>query len=162
MNSKDAQSKLAPNEARHEGQGLSRFAPYLINRIAHRYNQSLQDLVVNLGLTIPKMRVLAALAAMDKLTVNELTVVAVAEQSTMSRTLDQMERDGLIQRMKSETDSRVRVVHLTTSGLRAYREVWPRMSEAEDALFVGLSEEQRDDFLETLSQILVNIRKHDF
>ncbi len=162
MKSKDSQSKVAHNKAPHEGQGLSRFAPYLINRIAHRYNQSLQDAVTELGLTIPKMRVLAALAAMDKLTVNELTVVAVAEQSTMSRTLDQMERDGLIHRMKSQADSRVRVVQLTQSGLMAYREVWPQMSEAEDALFVGLSKDQRDGFLDTLSQILLNIRKHDF
>ncbi len=162
MKSKGIKSKAVQNEAPHEGQGLSRFAPYLINRIAHRYNQSLQDAVTELGLTIPKMRVLAALAAMGKLSVNELTVVAVAEQSTMSRTLDQMERDGLINRMKSQADSRMRVVQLTQSGLMAYREVWPQMSEAEDALFVGLSKDQRDGFLDTLSQILLNIRKHDF
>ena len=68
-------------KAPHEGQGLTRFAPYMINRIARRYNQTLQDAVTGIGLTVPKMRVLAALAAMGKLTVNELTVVAVAEQS---------------------------------------------------------------------------------
>jgi DNA-binding MarR family transcriptional regulator len=68
----------------------------------------------------------------------------------------------LINRMKSQADSRMRVVQLTQSGLMAYREVWPQMSEAEDALFVGLSKDQRDGFLDTLSQILLNIRKHDF
>ncbi len=145
----------------HEGQGLSGFAPYLINRIAHRYNQSLQDTVSGLGLTVPKMRVLAALAAMGQLTINELTVVAIAEQSTMSRTLDQMERDGLLQRRVSEDDSRVRVVALTKAGLTAYRTVWPRMSAEEDALFENISDEQRDVFLQTLSQILMNIRQHD-
>ena len=48
------------------------------------------------GLSTSKMRTLAALAANGTLTVNELTVMAVSEQSTMSRTLDQLEYDGLI------------------------------------------------------------------
>ncbi|MGB0852478.1 MAG: MarR family winged helix-turn-helix transcriptional regulator [Pikeienuella sp.] len=156
------QGTVLHDPAPHEGQGLSRFAPYLINRIARRYNQTLQDAVTGMGLTIPKMRVLAALAAMGPRTVNELTVVAVAEQSTMSRTLDQMEQDGLIARHVSETDSRVRVIHLTPDGLAAYREVWPHMSDAEEALFVGLSTAQRDEFLHTLSHILLNIRQNDF
>ena len=162
MKDVDAKSEGEPEKAQTEGQGLGQFAPYLINRIARRYNQSVQDAVSNLGLTIPKMRVLAALAAMGKLTVNQLTVVAVAEQSTMSRTLDQMERDKLIQRLVNETDSRVRVVSLTEAGRAMYHKVWPEMRAAEDALFVGLSPEKRDDFLDTLTQILVNIRQHDF
>lgn len=163
---KDQNTKTRPpgasDQAPHEGQGLARFAPYMINRIARRYNQTLQDAVTGIGLTVPKMRVLAALAAMGKLTVNELTVVAVAEQSTMSRTLDQMERDKLIKRSVSEADSRVRVIDLTPSGLEAYRTVWPHMSAAEEALFVGLSDAQRESFLDTLSHILLNIRQHDF
>ncbi|ABD54248.1 transcriptional regulator, MarR family [Jannaschia sp. CCS1] len=147
--------------APHEGQGLSRFAPYLMNRIAHRYNQNLHASVTGIGLTVPKMRVLAALAAMGELTINDLSVVAISEQSTMSRTLDQMEREGLIERKVSEKDSRVRLVDLTPAGLSAYRTVWPEMSAAEEALFTGLSDTQREDFLDTLSQILLNIRQNE-
>lgn len=161
MKEKRGQPEAKQSEAPHEGQGLSRFAPYLMNRIAHRYNQNLQDAVTNIGLTIPKMRILAALAAMGKLTISDLTLVAVSEQSTMSRALDQMQREGLVHRSVSETDSRVRFVHLTPAGLAAYRKVWPEMSAAEDALFVGLSVEQREGFLDTLSHILFNIRQHD-
>ncbi|WP_299417174.1 MarR family winged helix-turn-helix transcriptional regulator [uncultured Sulfitobacter sp.] len=157
----DGQAQQQPDTTPQAGEGLSRFAPYLINRIARRYNQSVQESVTSMGLTIPKMRVLAALATMGKLTVNELTVVAVAEQSTMSRTLDQMERDALIQRLVSENDSRVRVVVITPAGLTAYHKVWPQMTAAEDALFVGLSPQQREDFLSTLLQILQNIRQND-
>lgn len=154
--------KAQQSSAPVEGKSLSRFAPYLMNRIAHRYNQNLHDAVSGIGLTIPKMRVLAALAAMDKLTVNELTVVAVSEQSTMSRTLDQMQREGLIQRTVSDKDSRVRLVQLTPVGQAAYRKVWPEMSAAEEALFVGLSAAQRDSFLDTLTHILLNIRQNKF
>lgn len=145
-----------------EVRGLSHFAPYLMNRITHRYNQSLHVAMAEQGLSIPKMRTLAALAAKGALTVNELTVYAVSEQSTMSRTLDQLEVDGLIARNASAKDSRVRVVELTESGLEIYRRIWPEMQAAEEALFADLSQKQRDEFLDTLSQILLNIRQHDF
>lgn len=145
-----------------EVRGLSQFAPYLMNRITHRYNQSLQTAMAEQGLSIPKMRALAALAANDSLTVNELTVIAVSEQSTMSRTLDQLEYDKLIVRTPSKKDSRVRVVQLTKSGRKIYRRIWPEMQSAEEALFAELSEKQRKEFVNTLSQILLNIRQHDF
>lgn len=145
-----------------EAKGLSRYAPYLMNRIMHRYNQSLQTVMAEQGLSISKMRAVAALAANGSLTVNELTVLAVSEQSTMSRTLDHLEFDGLIVRSASKKDSRVRVIQLTKSGLAIYRRIWPAMHAAEEALFAEIPQKQRDDFLGTLSQILLNIRQHDF
>lgn len=145
-----------------ETRGLSQFAPYLMNRITHRYNQSLQTAMAEQGLSVSKMRALAALAANGALTVNELTVLAVSEQSTMSRTLDQLEYDELIVRTPGKKDSRVRVVQLTNSGRKIYKRIWPEMQAAEEALFGELSQSQRDDFIDTLSQMLLNIRQHDF
>lgn len=145
-----------------ETRGLSDYAPYLMNRIMHRYNQSLQTVMAEQGLSIPKMRAVAALAANGSLTVNELTVIAVSEQSTMSRTLDQLEYDGLIARTASQKDSRVRVIQLTESGRKIYRRIWPEMHAAEEALFDQIPQKQRKEFINTLSQILLNIRQHDF
>ncbi len=133
-----------------------------MNRIMHRYNQSLQNAMAEQGLSIPKMRTVAALAASGPLTVSELTVIAVSEQSTMSRTLDQLEYDGLIARTASKKDSRVRVIQLTTAGRKIYRRIWPKMHASEEALFAELTQKQRDEFIDTLSQILLNIRQHDF
>lgn len=145
-----------------ETRGLSDYAPYLMNRIMHRYNQSLQTVMAEQGLSISKMRTVAALAANGSLTVNELTVIAVSEQSTMSRTLDQLEYDGLIARSASKKDSRVRVIKLTESGRAIYHRIWPEMHAAEEALFAKIPRKQRDNFIDTLSQILLNIRQHDF
>ncbi|MFK7858815.1 MAG: MarR family winged helix-turn-helix transcriptional regulator [Granulosicoccus sp.] len=158
-------NKLASNEQSDtdlESRGLSDYAPYLMNRIMHRYNQSLQAVMAEQGLSISKMRTLAALAANGALTVNELTVIAVSEQSTMSRTLDQLQRDGLIVRTPNEKDSRVRVIELTNSGRNLFRRIWPEMHAAEEALFARISPKQRAAFIDTLSQILMNIRQHDF
>lgn len=158
---KKSGSKI-PADSDLEVRGLSHFAPYLMNRIMHRYNQSLQTAMAEQGLSISKMRAVAALAANGPLTVNTLTVYAVSEQSTMSRTLDQLEYDGLIHRSTSESDSRVRVIQLTSAGRKIYQRIWPKMQAAEEALFKDLSDDQRDAFVETLSKVLLNIRQHDF
>ncbi|MEP3276670.1 MAG: MarR family winged helix-turn-helix transcriptional regulator [Stappiaceae bacterium] len=141
---------------------LTAFAPYLMNRIVHRYNQTAQAAMSERGLTTPKMRVLAALASQGDLTVNELTIFAVAEQSTMSRTLDQMEKADLVTRRTSDRDSRVRQVSITTKGLSVYQSIWPDMLDAESAMLEGLDDKTRAAFVKTLNQILRNIRVNDF
>ena len=142
--------------------GLGQFAPYLMNRIMHRYNQNVQAEIAPLGLSVPKMRALAALAAKETLTVNELAVFAVAEQSTMSRTVDQMERDGLIRRDVHPEDSRARVVTLTEAGQKAYAAVWPIMRKAEAALLDGLEPGETEVLREILNRVLRNVRVNDF
>jgi len=142
--------------------GLDAFAPYLMNRIMRRYNQTLQSRMADYDLSAPKMRALASLAVRDGLTVNELAVYSMAEQPTMSRTLDQLERDGFITRSVSETDSRVRHCSLTEAGREMYRLIWPEMDAAERAMFEGVDDEDRAHFLATLGRMLGNIRRNDF
>ena len=142
--------------------GMSGFAPYLMNRVMHRYNQTLLAKMNEMGLSVTKMRALAALAVIDGLTVNELTIYAVAEQSTMSRTLDQMERDGLIARRISESDSRARRISLTEAGRNAHCEIWPEMRRAERAMFRDVPDEDYEVTLRVLNQMLENIRIHRF
>lgn len=138
--------------------GLSDYAPYLMNRITHRYNQTLQDVMAEAGLNTIKMRVVCALAAKGPLTVNDLAVFAVAEQSTMSRTLDQMAREGLVARAVDQSDSRVRVISLTEDGRATYDRIWPAMQAAEDAIFKGIDAATKRQLIDALNQMLRNIR----
>lgn len=142
--------------------GLEAFAPYLINRISARYNTDMGEALRSRGLTTAQMRALAVLAVHPGLTVNELAVYAVMEQSTMSRTLDAMAEAGLVERRPRDTDGRVRECILTPEGENAFTEVWPLMRSAEERMLDGIPAAERDRFLETLSAILRNIRQHDF
>ncbi|WP_246040003.1 MarR family winged helix-turn-helix transcriptional regulator [Sulfitobacter sabulilitoris] len=138
--------------------GLEGFAPYLMNRIMGRYNASVRDDLAAVDLTTPKMRILAVLSVEDGLMVNELSVFAVAEQSTMSRTLDQMEEAGWIQRRADEKDSRARRIYLTAAGRHRFEQIWPALSAAEARMFKGISPRDRAHFMATLITMLHNIR----
>ena len=142
--------------------GLDNFAPYLMNRIMGRYNAALSAEMAALGLTTPQMRSLAVLSVTDGILIRELAVYAVVQQSTLSRALDALVRDGLVRRETDANDSRATRVYLTDQGREAYARLWPHMAQAYEAMFKGIGSEEKAAFVATLQTMLRNIRKHDF
>lgn len=153
---------VAPDGQRMGESGLQQFAPYLMNRIMGRYNVSLRADMAKLGLTIPQMRVLAVLSAVDGIVMSRLAVYAVVEQSTLSRALDSLEADGLARRAPDLDDSRATRVMLTEQGRAAFETLWPTMRRSHERMFVSIDAEERAAFVATLQKILVNVRIHDF
>ncbi|WP_435170675.1 MarR family winged helix-turn-helix transcriptional regulator [Falsirhodobacter sp. 1013] len=141
---------------------LAGFAPYMLNRIMARYNAGVAEALAAEGVSVPQMRALAVLAQEGPRTVNELSVLTVIKQSTLSRTLDTMEAAGLVRREACATDSRVRRIHLTTDGAAVHARAWPAMRRAEARLFEGIPPDERAAFTLTLSRILRTIRHHEY
>jgi DNA-binding MarR family transcriptional regulator len=141
--------------------GINQFAPYLMNRIANRWNATMAEALKDHDMTTTKMRALAILSLSPSVTINELSVYAVTEQSTMSRTLDALEEQGLVRRQSRPEDMRVRDVSITEEGRAAFARVWPTMYELFQQLFDGVEEEEYRAFIATLHRILRNVRKHD-
>ena len=142
--------------------GLSNFAPYLMNRIMGRYNADLRQEMTSLGLTTPKMRALAVLSVIDALPISELAVYAVVEQSTLSRSLEQLTSDGLVRRDPDPNDSRVTRIGITDAGRAALDQLWPSMAQVYAQMFKDIPDQERQAFVTTLQKMLKNIRKHDF
>ncbi len=141
--------------------GLMNYAPYLMNRIMGRYNTSLREEMVGLGLTTPKMRALAVLSVNDGLLIRELAIYAIVDPSTLSRALDQLGEGGLIRREADAADSRATRVFITDAGRVVFETLWPRMAEAHARIFKGIPEDERRAFVGTLQKMLTNIRKHE-
>jgi len=141
---------------------LDDFAPYLMNRIMGRYNESLRQKMTSLDLTTPKMRALAVLSALDGIFINELAVYAVVEQSTLSRALDQLSADGLVKREIDSIDTRATRIYMTKTGSEAFKSLWPDMLSTYNEMFKEINEDEKSQFIVTLRKILKNIRKHDF
>ena len=142
--------------------GLENFAPYLMNRIMGRYNAALSSEMAELGLTTPQMRSLAILSTIDGILIRELAVYAVVQQSTLSRALDALAKDGLIRRETDADDSRAIRVFMTDEGREVHNKLWPHMAGAYETMFKGVDEDDKRAFVATLQTMLRNIRKHDF
>lgn len=138
--------------------GLNQFAPYLLNRLSAQWNAKLQDLLKELGLSTTKFRALAVLTVASGITVNELAVFAVTEQSTMSRTLDALEDQDLIRRRAKAGDMRVREVFITQHGVSLFASVWPDIHALYARIFAGVDEAEFRTFLATLQKVMRNTR----
>lgn len=161
MMDKRAEAPLDQVEALGEI-GLGNFIPYLMNRIMGRYNADLQSVLKQSNLTTAKMRTLAVLSVLPGLTINELSVYAVTEQSTMSRTLEAMEAAGLVRRVERASDARVREIYLTEAGRAEFDRFWPIMWRDYHRMMEGIGAEERQQFLLTLQKMLNNIRHNEF
>ena len=138
--------------------GLNFFVPYLVNRIAATWNADLAAELRKFDLTTPQMRVLAVLSINSGLTINELSVLTVTEQSTMSRTLDTLELRNLVKRAPRANDMRVREVQLTPEGRKAFADFWPIMFNRYEQMFRDIGEEEFTQFVATMQKVLRNIR----
>jgi DNA-binding MarR family transcriptional regulator len=142
--------------------GLQQFAPYLMNRIMGRYNATLSEELGRHALTVPQVRALAVLSVItDGVTINDLAVYAVIGQSTMSRTVDALEAQGLVLRQIGERDTRVRKVFLTEAGRAEFGRAWPYLAEAFEKMFDGIDDAEYAALVATLHRMLNNVRRHD-
>lgn len=138
--------------------GLNQFAPYLLNRLSAQWNDELQDLLRHLGLSTTQFRALAVLTVASGITINELALFAVTEQSTMSRTLDALQDQGLVRRRTKAGDGRVREVFITAKGLKVFSGVWPDVHGLHARFFADVEEGEFRGFVATLQKVLRNTK----
>ena len=141
---------------------LESFTPYLLNRISARYNKSVETALKEVGVSVAQMRALAVLAESGPHTINELSVLTVIKQPTLSRTLDAMESAGLVRREAQDGDSRFRKISLTEAGRAAYETAWPAMQSMRDRMLQALDEDERATLNDLLQRVLHDIRHHDY
>lgn len=134
--------------------GLNQFAPYLLNRFVADWNADLAGVLRGLGVTTTQFRALSVLAVASGITVNDLAVYAVTEQSTMSRTLDGLEEQGFIRRKPKSDDMRAREVYITEEGLALFAGLWPQVYRLYADAFAGLDEGEFRGFVATLQKLM--------
>ena len=139
--------------------GINQFAPYLMNRIMSRWNADMAEALKAHDMSTPMMRALAILSISSPVTINELSAYAVTEQSTMSRTVDVLEAQGLVRRRRRPEDMRIRDVSVTEDGRAAFERIWPMIYGRFQALFDGVEEDEYRAFIATLRRMLRNVAK---
>lgn len=95
---------------------------YLLNYVAKLFARAHATCLELHGVTIGQWAVLMFLWAKDGLTQTELSRQVAIEDATMVRTIDRMERDGLVRRVRNTQDRRQLKIFLTDKG-RLLRDV---------------------------------------
>ena len=107
-------------------------------------------------LPTPKLRLLSSLSAYGELTVGQLASLGVLEQSTASRTVDQLVDEGFAARSISDQDQRKRTVVLTESGKKKLIEISPLINDFYAQLVGDVDQERLSICAAVLDEILQN------
>jgi DNA-binding MarR family transcriptional regulator len=98
---------------------------YWTGLLEDRYNQMFVKAMRPQRVTVSRYRTLAILMEIQDLTVNELARHSSIERSALSRLLDQMEREGQIERRPSRADRRAVAIRITKEGRDAFLAMRP-------------------------------------
>jgi DNA-binding MarR family transcriptional regulator len=112
--------------SRHPPLDLSEHLPYLINRVGLALvARFCADGLAGAQLSIAAWRVLAALSSNAGLRQTDLAELTSIDASTLSRLLTRLERDRLVRRTRSKSDSREVAVALTRKAETAMTKLVP-------------------------------------
>jgi DNA-binding MarR family transcriptional regulator len=139
---------------------LQTYIPYLFNRLSNRWNLDQNRDLSEYGINNVVFRTLSVLFIYKALTVNEIAVLAVTEQSTASRIVDTMVSSGWVKREIAEEDQRRRLVALTADGEVLLRKIWPVMEKNYNKLIKGIDPDDIEVCARVLAKMVENIRQN--
>jgi DNA-binding MarR family transcriptional regulator len=126
---------------------------YLVNRAARAFAAQLAEELRTFDVGIGQWAVLLHLWSRDGVTQAQLARRVAIEQPTIVRTIDRMERDGLVTRAADPNDRRVSRITLTERGWALRDQLIPLADGVNRAATATLSEEE----VATLRRLLANV-----
>ena len=127
---------------------------YLVNYLARAFTRALAEALAPHGVAPAQWAVLLILWAEDRLSQTELSRRVAVEEPTMVRTLDRMERDGLVRRERDAHDRRRSRIVLSERG-RALRDILvPAAVAVNAAAQQALTPEERRRLPEMLRRLI--------
>ncbi len=136
---------------------LDRHIFYLFGQIYGRRDQQLAKSLRPFRLSVPQWRVMAALVDLGTCTINRLSDLTVVDRTTLSRTLDRMERNGLVARKRLEADKRSYEIRLTAAGHAMLRRIWPVMSYHNTRAIAGLTPREMIQLRAIIEKMIANV-----
>lgn len=127
-------------------------------RVTRTHRKICSERLSNIGISHGQPKILNFLYFNDGCIQKVLAENCHIEAATVTSILSNMERDGLIYRVRNEKDKRGFNVFITDKGRELKLEVNKIFDEVDENSFKGFSKEERDKALEFLERIYENIK----
>ncbi|WP_257551895.1 MarR family winged helix-turn-helix transcriptional regulator [Sphingopyxis sp. DBS4] len=126
---------------------------YWLTRVVSLYLAQSEGQLKRIGLDIPSWRVLMFLGKDHGASVSELADHAIAKLSTMTKIIQRMQAEGLVECSPRESDGRVTEVRLTPLGVKARADAWSISHRAFERAFGNVPIEETKALVATLTQV---------
>lgn len=105
----------------------------------------LRSALLDDGLTVGQLGVLEALLHIGSMIQSELAEKLLTSPSNLTTVIDNLERDGLVERQRSTEDRRQIEVSLTPDGRELIEDVFPRHASRISDLMSGLEPDEQEE-----------------
>jgi len=133
---------------------------YLLNRAAALIAARFDDDLKARGVSLQAWRILAALSQSEPQSLSELADHTGSELSYLSRSVAQLEKQGLVERGQSALDKRATQLVRSTAGRALVRELAPKARDVERLSLHEVSDADLDTTLRTLRAVCHNLVPH--
>lgn len=115
----------------------------------------------SIGMRYSYRHIMKPLMENESLTQLELVKITELKAPTISITLRNMERDGIVRREKKDSDRRETHVFITDKGKKMYTKVLDALKKAEETMLNGLTEKELKAMRMTLEKMCANLRSEN-
>lgn len=132
---------------------------YLVGQIFAKREQAMVKRLRPLKITYNAMRALLMLLDRDGCTLGELTDATVIERTTLSRTVEGLNRRHIVRCVPRPSDRRHVEVYLTDKGRQVIRDVLPMIVEQNLEAVAGLGPAEVDLLRILLRHVIANLNR---
>ncbi len=122
-------------------------------RATETINARLQAQLAEQGLTMGQLAVLEALNHLGPMHQRDLGRKLLRSDANVTTVLDNLERDGLVERKRLEKDKRFVTVSLTAAGRKLIQKVFPDHAANIAAAFAGLTPAEQEQLAELCKKL---------
>ena len=136
-----------------------------IRKILHRLDLERRQLMrprfLEMGLTVGEgqPRILNCLMEQGEMSQRELADACMFDVTTLSRTLDKMEKAGLVTRKVNPASRRAHLIALTPEGKEKAGRVQEQFAWLDQVLWGDIEEKEMENLYRTLEKIEENVKK---
>lgn len=130
------------------------YLAYLLAQASSRISREFHCEVEAAGLSVTEWRVLANLAGSDGESIGALALLSLTKQPTLSKVVQRMEADGLVERRATRADRRQTVVRLTREGRRIAATLCERALRHQQAVFEPFGRDSAAPLIDMLKALI--------
>lgn len=128
-----------------------------VNEASYLFGEYVCRELERVGMRYSYRHVLKPLMENDSLTQLELVNITKLKAPTISITLRNMEREGIVSRKKNDTDRRETHVAITDKGKKMYKKVLDALAKAEKITLNGLTDKELKAMRAIMNKICNNL-----
>ena len=136
---------------------LTSYVFHLFAVVSRHREARLEVAMKPLGLSLARHRALSVIASSEPCTMSELAEYTAVDRTTLTRTVDQLEKDGLVVRTTPREDRRQVLLTLTDAGRSVCRKSLQAIYRVNRQLLTGLEDEHQRSVARALEAFLATL-----